>query len=117
MSEVEFDRDFLARIIPKLNWLAIVRAARQLGVGDGLPFKVVDDFENDEAFLKKAHHVILEVEVITGSLECPETGRKFPIVDGIPNMLVGEDESAFDLDRYNLPKFSVSFRHENLSLK
>lgn len=27
-----------------------------------------------------------------GDLECPETGRKFPINSGIPNMLLKEDE-------------------------
>ena len=43
-------------------------------------------------FLKKAHHVLLEIEVINGDLVCPETGRKFPVSDGIPNMLLNEDE-------------------------
>jgi multifunctional methyltransferase subunit TRM112 len=46
----------------------------------------------DEELLKSLHRVLLEVEVIEGELECPETGRKFPIRNGIPNMLVGEDE-------------------------
>ena len=27
-----------------------------------------------------------------GDLECPETGRKFPVAEGIPNMLLREDE-------------------------
>jgi multifunctional methyltransferase subunit TRM112 len=42
--------------------------------------------------LKKIHQVLLEVEVLEGNLICPETGRKFPITNGIPNMLVNEDE-------------------------
>lgn len=46
----------------------------------------------DEELLKSLHRVLLEVEVVEGELECPETGRKFPIRNGIPNMLVGEDE-------------------------
>ena len=33
-----------------------------------------------------------QVEVMNGSLVCPETGRKFPVTDGIPNMLLNEDE-------------------------
>lgn len=33
-----------------------------------------------------------KVEVIEGELECPESGRKFPITEGIPNMLLREDE-------------------------
>lgn len=34
----------------------------------------------------------MQVEVIDGDLVCPETGRKFPINAGIPNMLLNEDE-------------------------
>ena len=36
--------------------------------------------------------MLLEIEVINGDLVCPETGRKFPVSDGIPNMLLNEDE-------------------------
>jgi len=33
-----------------------------------------------------------QVEVISGELVCPESGRKFSISKGIPNMLLNEDE-------------------------
>lgn len=36
--------------------------------------------------------VVSQVEVQEGSLICPETGRKFTIKNGIPNMLLNEDE-------------------------
>jgi multifunctional methyltransferase subunit TRM112 len=29
---------------------------------------------------------------VEGILLCPDTGRKFPIKDGIPNMILHEDE-------------------------
>jgi len=32
------------------------------------------------------------VNIITGALVCPESGREFPITDGIPNMVLNEDE-------------------------
>ncbi|EYC13533.1 hypothetical protein Y032_0043g770 [Ancylostoma ceylanicum] len=38
------------------------------------------------------HRVMLCVEIVDGELECPDTGRKFPIKDGIPNLLVNENE-------------------------
>ena len=38
------------------------------------------------------HHALVEIEVIEGHLECPESGRQFPIKNGIPNMLLNEDE-------------------------
>lgn len=36
--------------------------------------------------------LVLQVEVIEGCLQCPESGREFPITRGIPNMLLNEDE-------------------------
>ena len=47
---------------------------------------------NDEAFLKTVHHILLEVRLIEGTLVCPESGRKFPVKNSIPNMLLNEDE-------------------------
>lgn len=42
--------------------------------------------------MQKVHHALFEVEIMEGELICPETGRKFPIKKGIPNMLCNEDE-------------------------
>ena len=92
VCEVEFNGEFIARVIPKLEWPEVVKAAEQLGQLGDLPTGLVEDYENDTEFLKKAHHVLLEIEVINGDLVCPETGRKFPVNDGIPNMLLNEDE-------------------------
>lgn len=64
----------------------------QLGHGSGLPESPPEQFESNEHFLKEAHHVMMQVEVVEGELECPESGRKFPISEGIPNMLLREDE-------------------------
>ena len=46
----------------------------------------------NEDILKKLHKVLLEIEIVEGELVCPETGRKFPITNGIPNMLINDDE-------------------------
>ena len=51
-----------------------------------------EKYESNEEFLRSTHQVLLEVEVVEGDLQCPETGRKFPITEGIPNMLLREDE-------------------------
>ncbi|TWW55699.1 Multifunctional methyltransferase subunit TRM112-like protein tRNA methyltransferase 112 -like protein [Takifugu flavidus] len=61
VNEVEFNPEFVVKMIPKLEWSALVQAAE-------------------------------EVEVMEGSLKCPESGREFPITRGIPNMLLNEDE-------------------------
>ncbi|KAK2719024.1 multifunctional methyltransferase subunit TRM112-like protein [Artemia franciscana] len=92
VSEVEFNPEFIARMIPKLEWPAVCQAAEDLGIGLDLPREVISDYQTNENFLRKAHHVLMEVEVINGDLVCPETERKFPVSDGVPNMLVNEDE-------------------------
>ena len=90
--EVQFNPEFIARIIPKLDWPEVCKAAKALNQLGDMPTTLIEDYEQNEEFLKKAHHVLLEVEVINGDLVCPETGRKFPVTDGIPNMLLNEDE-------------------------
>jgi multifunctional methyltransferase subunit TRM112 len=59
---------------------------------DGIPETREGLNEDDEEQMKKVHHALLEVHIITGYLVCTETGRKFPIHAGIPNMLLNQDE-------------------------
>ena len=46
----------------------------------------------DDEFLQAFHHALLEVVLVEGALLCPETGRRFPVSKGIPNLLLNEDE-------------------------
>lgn len=128
VKEMEFNKHFICRMIPKLDWPALKSAADtvnqhtaisggqahstvlQVGHGDGLPVELPEDYETNEELLKAAHHVLMEVslvlgesvatlscgvqvEVVEGELECPESGKKFPVEGGIPNMLLREEES------------------------
>ncbi|XP_023241506.1 multifunctional methyltransferase subunit TRM112-like protein isoform X1 [Centruroides sculpturatus] len=93
-TKVDFNPEFVCRMIPKLDWDALCQAAENVRIDclNDLPKVLVPNYEADENFLRKVHHILLEVDVISGDLLCPETGRKFPITDGIPNMLLNEDE-------------------------
>jgi len=91
VKEADFNPEFLKRMIPKLEWKAFVDAAVALNVS-GLPAEVTPEIMEDEEFLKKFHHALLELHVEEGALICPETGRRFPVSKGIPNMLLNEDE-------------------------
>lgn len=64
----------------------------QVGCSGDLPAKLSENYATDNEFLQKLHHVLMEIDIIEGNLECPETGRIFPISEGIPNMLLNEDE-------------------------
>lgn len=95
LKQADYHPDFVTRMVDKLEWKALVEAAQILGHGNSLPLDLEEKKETlleNEEFLKDLHHVLLEIEVIEGNLVCPETGRKFPINKGIPNMLLKEDE-------------------------
>uniref|UniRef100_A0A182NIT1 Multifunctional methyltransferase subunit TRM112-like protein n=1 Tax=Anopheles dirus TaxID=7168 RepID=A0A182NIT1_9DIPT len=86
----DFNSEFITRMLPRLDWGAICTAATN--VGSDIPSSMPADIQNDAETLQKLHHILLEVDVVEGTLECPETGRIFPINNGVPNMLLNEDE-------------------------
>lgn len=80
-------------MLPRLEWAALAEAAASLGCDPPLPASPPTEKDlEDDAFLRKFHHALLEVCLIEGALVCPETGRKFPVEKGIPNMLLTDDE-------------------------
>lgn len=94
-KQVDFNPDFLKNMFPKIDWKALLDASRTMGYAE-LPDETPDSsmLDSDE-FLRKFHHALLELHLEEGALVCPETGRKFPVNKGIPNMLLHEDEVWF----------------------
>merc|ERR1719411_1941787 len=82
---------FLKDRLPKINWNAFMVACAAAKIKD-IPLVLSDDLLDDKDFLAKCHHALLEIHVIERALICPESNRKFTIIDGIPNMLLREDE-------------------------
>ena len=92
INPVEFNPDFIARMIPKVEWAALLEAADTVHLVE-VPKEPIQGYERKEEFLRKMHHELLEVEVLEGTLQCPESGRLFPISHGIPNMLLSDEET------------------------
>ena len=90
-KQVDFNADFLRNMFPKIEWKAFVDAAKTVGYAE-LPEEVDSSALESEEFLNKFHHALLELHLEEGALVCPETGRRFPVSKGIPNMLLHEDE-------------------------
>ncbi|XP_075496870.1 multifunctional methyltransferase subunit TRM112 homolog A-like [Primulina tabacum] len=88
---VAFNADFLKNMFAKVEWNALVEASKTMGYFE-LPDNVESSLLESDEFLQKFHHALLELHLEDGALVCPETGRKFPISKGIPNMLLHEDE-------------------------
>jgi multifunctional methyltransferase subunit TRM112 len=93
VSEVDFSDDFVRGLLSggRVDWGALRSGSEELRLED-LPAQVTEELLESENFLRLVHHALLEVHVIEGALVCPESGRKFPISEGIPNMLLNEDE-------------------------
>lgn len=90
--EVELSAEFLRGVFPKIEWGALVAAARALGHPDLIPGEADASMLASDDFLRRFHRALLQLHVEEGALLCPETGRRFPINKGIPNMLLHEDE-------------------------
>ena len=86
-TEAEFNGDFMARMVGKIDYKVLLSTLASLSVETTLPPQVPDNFAQDEPFLLGLHHALMEIEVIEGSLVCPETGKRFPIKEGIPSLL------------------------------
>lgn len=88
---VEMNPDFLKNMFAKIEWKALVDASRSMGYTE-LPEQADSSMLDSVDFLQRFHHALLELHLEEGALVCPETGRKFPVNKGIPNMLLHEDE-------------------------
>ncbi|GMS95767.1 hypothetical protein PENTCL1PPCAC_17942 [Pristionchus entomophagus] len=92
--EAEVDVNFLKNIMVKIDYAVLYDVAKSIGEDENLPSPdaTIDLDSLNKEQLNKLHRVLVCVDVVVGALECPETGRVFPIRDGIPNLLVNEDE-------------------------
>lgn len=93
-KERDFKLDFLKNIIGRIEWPALLHAAAALSQS-GLPATAAEvDLSNEDSPSAQAlHHILLEVHLKEGHLVCQETGRRFRVSDGIPNMLLAHDEA------------------------
>ncbi|CAM9867129.1 unnamed protein product [Discosporangium mesarthrocarpum] len=93
VEESEFNEAFMKHIASTLDWSALCKAASEVGMANGsLPESLTPELLEDTAFLQALHRVLMDMHVVEGALVCPETGRRFPIVQGIPNIMCTEAE-------------------------
>ena len=93
----EVNKELLLRLLPKLNYPALLQAVEQIAphVDGGLPplpEQLPSTFEQKDDLLALLHKMLFDIHLMDGTLVCPGTGRKFPVKDSIPNMLLHADE-------------------------
>lgn len=96
------DKEFLLNLLPKVNYSALKKAAQQVAPHcdpplPDLPGEIdVSDAEAnaklDDVVIANLYRVLFDVYLVEGFLVCPDTGRKFPVKECIPNMILHEDE-------------------------
>ena len=57
-----------------------------------LPDELQMEMLDDEGFRQQLHLILLKRQVVEGNMVCPHCGRVYEIKNGIPNMLLNEDE-------------------------
>mmetsp|Transcript_17961 Transcript_17961/g.57433 ORF Transcript_17961/g.57433 Transcript_17961/m.57433 type:complete len:139 (-) Transcript_17961:85-501(-) len=91
VRDAEFREDLVRNMLSKLDWAALRLGAQCVGVAD-LPEAPPTTEQLTEEVLRKLHHLLFEVHVQEGQLQCRHCERMFPISNGIPNMLLNDDE-------------------------
>ncbi|KAJ1644884.1 hypothetical protein J3B02_005549 [Coemansia erecta] len=92
LEQVEAERndEFLVRMLPRLDWPALLKTSKELGMG--LPESIPENPGEDEEFLQAVHTFIMETHVKEGSMVCDGCAHEYKISNGIPNMLLAEHE-------------------------
>eukprot|EP00123_Amoebidium_parasiticum_P019684 comp30130_c0_seq1/m.47233 comp30130_c0_seq1/g.47233 ORF comp30130_c0_seq1/g.47233 comp30130_c0_seq1/m.47233 type:complete len:124 (-) comp30130_c0_seq1:51-422(-) len=90
-QEAEFKPIFLKHVLSKLDWPALLVAAKQVGI-ENLPSEPPAPEDLSDDFLQLLHTAILETQVVEGQMVCNNCGHVYRIAQGIPNMLLAEDE-------------------------
>ena len=97
-SSSVIDKDLLLGLLPKINYPALLSAIQQVSphchppleeLPTELPTNVTD---LDNVTMANLNRALFDVYLVEGYLICPDTGRRFPVKDGIPNMILHEDE-------------------------
>mmetsp|Transcript_5935 Transcript_5935/g.8391 ORF Transcript_5935/g.8391 Transcript_5935/m.8391 type:complete len:137 (-) Transcript_5935:199-609(-) len=82
---------FVKGILGMLDWSTLVQGASDLGLNT-LPPTLTEELAEDPVFLKALYHVLMNVHLVKGVLTCPKTGKEFPVTNGIPHMMLEEEE-------------------------
>lgn len=81
----EYNEEFLQKMLKKIDYNALREAAQVCG--QQLPEVLPEGGAGVQEDLKAIHKALFDIKVIKGTLECPESGRKFPISNGIKYVL------------------------------
>jgi multifunctional methyltransferase subunit TRM112 len=86
-EECDFVLEAAQKLLSRVDLAALQSGVSQLGLMDQ-----IDGDVHVEGLVKTAFELLMGVHIIEGVMTCPNCARKYPINQGIPNMLLREDE-------------------------
>jgi multifunctional methyltransferase subunit TRM112 len=93
----DFNRENIKKLVRKLDWFALHKTVTEMGE-TSFPKDLTAEYLENEDNLRKLHRIILDVlfdiiktHIVEGKLICPNCKREYPIVNGIPNMILNEN--------------------------
>ncbi|TIB86972.1 hypothetical protein E3Q10_00577 [Wallemia mellicola] len=100
IREQEFNDEFIKSFFHKLDYNVLKSTLQSVSkfarektfLSDKKPSLVTIRSNQSEEFLRSLHRVLLEMDVTQGELVCPNCQHKYPINEGIPNMLLAAHE-------------------------
>ena len=88
----KFDINLTKKIYESLDKEALNEFCKDLNIVKYDFTKVDDNVKNQNEFWEYVHKVIDETLVVEGNLKCPNCQREFPIINGIVDMVLRDDE-------------------------
>ena len=88
----KFDINLTKKIYESLDKEALNEFCKDLNIVKYDFTKVDDKVKNQNEFWEYVHKVIDETLVVEGNLKCPNCQREFPIINGIVDMVLRDDE-------------------------
>ncbi|CUS23408.1 LAQU0S09e04082g1_1 [Lachancea quebecensis] len=91
-ESLEFNPEFLLRIIDRVDWSAVLSVAADLG-NSSLPankpdFTSEDLSDEDMVILNDLHTLLIKTNIVEGEMSCRNCGHIYYIKNSIPNLLL-----------------------------
>ena len=88
----EFDIDLTKKIYESLDKEGLNQFCKDLNLVKYDFTKIDDNILKEKEFWEYVHKITDETLIIEGNLKCPNCQREFPIINGIVDMVLRDDE-------------------------
>ncbi|KAL6925957.1 hypothetical protein ACO0SA_000566 [Hanseniaspora valbyensis] len=91
---IQSSYEFLIGILDKIEWDALLKVCQDLGNNDLPPTKpiinedVANLNDNEKLILKQLFNLLINTEIVEGSMQCESCEHIYQIKNGIPNLLL-----------------------------